>query len=312
MKRREFLKNALRAAAVMLLPVLPLRASPRPLRIALLHLAPVPGNLTANRRLLARAVETAAAGRADWILTPELCTCGYAFSEVIGTDWIGPQPDEWMQSFCGLTARLGVTVFLSHPEQDPRTRKRHNTVFVIGPDGSILGRHRKIRTLATGAEAWSSPGQNPAPIAVPPIGRVGVLVCADAYPDWIAKKLKDKGARMLVSAAAWAPGLYGPEGEWERCSRDTGLPLLVCNRTGVDLTLDFSRAESVVVKDGRRLHSWSSASPALFLFDWDPDRQAPTSRAPRTIRLSFDDRLPESAFGGGRRRPPHKSSNIQQ
>jgi hypothetical protein len=55
---------------------------------------------------------------------------------------------------------------------------------------------------------------------------------------------------VLVSSAAWAPGLYGPNGEWEQYTRDTGLPLLVCNRSGPDLALTFTEAESVAVKDG--------------------------------------------------------------
>lgn len=74
---------------------------------------------------------------------------------------------------------------------------------------------------------------------------------------------------MLVSAAAWAPGFHGPDGEWERCTSDTGLPLFVCNRTGLDRPLDFTRGESVVAKDGRRLLSLSSERSTIFLIDWD-------------------------------------------
>ena len=74
---------------------------------------------------------------------------------------------------------------------------------------------------------------------------------------------------MLVSAAAWAPGFHGPSGEWERCTCDTGLPLFVCNRTGPDLTMDFTKAESVVAKDGERRLSMSAAGSTIFLIDWD-------------------------------------------
>ena len=70
------------------------------------------------------------------------------------------------------------------------------------------------------------------------------------------EKLQAQGAHLLVSSAAWAPGLHGPNGEWERCTRDTGLPLLVCNRTGPDRTLNFTEAESVIVKGGQRLLSF--------------------------------------------------------
>ena len=215
------------------------------LRIALLHLAPRPGELRHNRRLLAAAIRTAAGLGAAWVLTPELCVCGYDFVDRLGTAWIVPPPDAWMASMCQLAAQLRVTVFLSYPERDQQVGKCYNTLFVIGEAGRILGKHRKINALS-GAEGWSSPGQVALPVSVPPVGQVGLLICADAYSPGIAQSLRAQGARLLVSAAAWGPGLHGPSGEWERCSRDTGLPLLVCNRTGLDRTLSFSKAESAI------------------------------------------------------------------
>jgi len=203
----------------------------------------------------------------QWIVTPELWLCGYQFVETIGTAWIVPPPDPWMTRFCQLVASLRVTVFLSHPERDAQTGKLYNTVFVIAADGTLLGRHRKINVVPI-VEAWSSPGTEAAPIAVPP-WQVGVLICADAYTPDIAQHLRAQGAQFLVSAAAWGPAPHGPEGAWERRSQETGLPLVVCNRTGRDRTLSFLDAESVVVKDGRRLVSFQSPHSALVLVDWD-------------------------------------------
>lgn len=247
------------------------------LRIALLHLAPRPGDLTHNRWLVETAVTTAAGLGAVWIITPELVICGYAFADSIGTEWILPHPDLWMTRFCQLLPRLGVNVFLSHPERDRQSDKLYNTVFVIAADGTIRGKHRKINTLRGGSESWSSPGEHVAPVPVDPVS-VGILICADAYSLGIARSLKAQGAQLLVSAAAWAPGLHGPNGEWERCTRDTGLPLLVCNRTGPDRTLNFTGAESVVVKDGQRLVSFHSERSAILAIDWDLKTQSLASR----------------------------------
>jgi 5-aminopentanamidase len=239
------------------------------LRIALAHLAPIPADLTYNRQLVERAITTAARVGAAWIVTPELIIPGYTFADSIGTKWIVPQPDPWMTSLCQLAARLNMTVFLSHPEQDRRSKKLYNSVFVIMPDGAIAGTHRKINTLRVGSESWSSPGKYATPIPVHPLGNIGILICADAFSPKIAASLKAQGARMLVSSAAWGPGLHGPNGEWERCTKDTGLPLLVCNRTGPDRTLDFRAAESIVAKDGQRLLSLSSTRSTLFVLDWN-------------------------------------------
>jgi predicted amidohydrolase len=255
------------------------------LRIALLHLAPVPGDLTLNRQLIERAITTAARAGASWMITPELCVCGYTFTNIIGTDWILPQPDPWMTRMCQLAANLRVTLFLSHPERDPHSNTLHNTVFVITSDGAIAGTHRKINALQSGSESWSTPGEQVAPVPVQPFSHVGILICADAFSPGIAGSLADQEARILVSSAAWAPGFHGPNGEWEQCTQDTGLPLLVCNRTGPDRTLDFTAAESVVVKDGKRLLTLSSDRSTVFTVDWDLQRQ--NLATPRYQRLDL-------------------------
>jgi len=242
---------------------------PQTLRIALLHLAPIPGDLAQNRRLVETAVTAAARLGAAWIITPELIVTGYTFADRIGTEWILPQPDPWMAHMSRLAARLRITLFLSCPEQDRTSRKLYNSLFVITANGTIAGAHRKIHTLKVGSEAWSSPGTQAVAIPVPPFTRIGLLICADAFTSSIARNLQAQGAQLLVSSAAWAPGHHGPNGEWEQCTSDTGLPLIVCNRTGPDRTLDFSKAESVVAKDGRRLLSLSSARSAIFTIEWD-------------------------------------------
>ncbi len=241
------------------------------LRIAFLHLAPTVGEVAANQQLVTAAVTQAAAYAADWVLTPELCICGYQFANTLGTAWIASQPDAWMTDFCTLVAHLGVTVFLSHPDRDAVTDTLYNTLFVIGPDGAILGKHHKI-SIIPGAESWAARGAQLAPITVPPL-HVGLLICADAYPPPLAAQLHAEGAQVFVSAAAWAPGLYGPDGEWEQRSSETGLPMLVCNRTGMDRTLDFRAAESVVVVNGERRLTFCAPHSAIFLVAWHLDTQ---------------------------------------
>ncbi len=255
------------------------------LRIALLHLAPIPADLNGNRRLIERAISKAADAGATWIITPELVVCGYTFADRIGTDWIVSPPDPWITTVCRLAAQLRITVFLSHPERDGPSNALYNTVFVIAPDGAITGKHRKINTLRKGSEAWSSPGDRATPIPAPPVSRVGMLICADACSPSIPGSLRSQGAQLLISSAAWAPGYHGPQGEWERCTVVTGLPLVVCNRTGPDRTLDFTQAESVVVKDGRRLLSLSSERSVIFVTEWNVTAQDLATPAYQRIEL---------------------------
>lgn len=242
-------------------------------KIALLHLETVPGALDRNRYLIVEAIKHAAALNAQWIVTPELAVCGLQFAHVVGSEWIQPQPDSWMQQVCRLVKTLKRTVFLGCPEREGR--RFYNSVFVIGPTGEIVGRHRKLNVVSDSL-SWSNPGDRVAPIECDGI-KVGVLICSDAYTSNIARALKFEGAEMLVSPASWGPGIHGPNGEWEQRSHETGLPVIVCNRTGAEQTLDFWKAPSVVAKNGDRLLSHTSDRSAVLTFDWDFSNMVPST-----------------------------------
>jgi N-carbamoylputrescine amidase len=242
-------------------------------RIALLHLETIPGAIERNQNVVVEAIKRAASGGAEWIVTPELAVCGLQFPRVIGLDWIQPQPDLWMQRLRRLMKYLGRTLFLACPERDGR--RLYNSVFVIDSRGEIIGKHRKIN-VASDSLSWSSPGDDVTPVECDGI-KAGVLVCSDAYTPNIARALRFNGAQMLVSPASWGPGIHGPNGEWEDRTRETGLPLIVCNRTGAEKTLDFWKAPSLVIKNGERLLSHTSDRSAILTFDWSFSSMTPLS-----------------------------------
>ena len=241
--------------------------------IALLHLDTVPGAIEQNRYVIVEAIKHAAGQGAQWIVTPELAVCGLQFAHVVGSDWIQPQPDPWMQQVCKLVRALKRTVFLACPEREGR--RFYNSVFVIGPTGEIVGKHRKINVVSDSL-GWSSPGDSAVPVECDGI-KVGLLICSDVYTSNIARALRFEGAQMLVSPASWGPGIHGPNGEWEQRSQETGLPLIVCNRTGSEKTLDFRKAPSLVVKNGDRLLSHASDRSAVLTFDWDFSNMVPSA-----------------------------------
>lgn len=263
--RREFIA----AGTVGLLAASPqaARAQSAQMTVAMLHLEPAVGDLDGNCDLYESAIAAAAESGADWILTPELGLTGYRFDLAIGTDWIEPGPDRWTERLRQAAAKHGITLFLGHLEMDPADGKRYNTVFVIDPQGTIIGRHRKINTIPV-SEEWSTPGSASQPVAVGSLS-AGILICADSWPPDHARSLADQGAEILVSCATWPPEPHGPETCWEQRTLDTGLPLFVCNRTGVERDFDIRDAESVVVKGGRRVIRHASEHSSILLVDWD-------------------------------------------
>jgi predicted amidohydrolase len=243
--------------------------------IAMLHIAPrlanELGDLDANTQTIATAMALAKSQGADWVMTPELALTGYKFKSYLGTQWIKPGVDIWTQQLQKVADDLDLVLFLSHLEQDPVTFNRHNTLFVIDRSGVIIGRHRKLNTLP-GSESWSTPGSIVAPIVIDNIN-VGLLICADAWPQKHAQSLADQGANILLSSANWAPGLYGPGASWESRVTETGLTLMVNNRTGIEDDLDMNIAKSVVVSpianDDQRVFEHQSQNNVLLMLDYD-------------------------------------------
>ncbi|WP_295134079.1 carbon-nitrogen hydrolase family protein [uncultured Reyranella sp.] len=235
--------------------------------IALLHLAPRPGEIEMNRTALEHAVRRAAANGARLIVTPELAVSGYGFRDLVGTDWIGRGQPALFAWAGGLARETGASLVLGTPEAAPEKDALFNSMILFAMDGSVAGRHRKVNALRMGSESWSTPGDRPSVLAVDGIGRIGFFVCADLYSARLVDETAAQGVDLLLSSAAWAPGHHGPNGEWERASATTGRPVLVCNRTGKDV-LDFDAAQSVAAVDGALVFSHASPEPSIALVDW--------------------------------------------
>ncbi|SUS08647.1 Nitrilase [uncultured Defluviicoccus sp.] len=234
------------------------------LRLSLLHLAPKTGDFAGNARNIQLAMRVAAARGAALAITPELALPGFLF-RANGVASIEAQPDRWLRTIAATARHLGIAVLVGTAERDRVTGNLHNSAFLIDPTGAVSGHCRKINVAADG---WSRPGDTVMPMEWQTL-RIGGLICADAYTPDIAARLSAGGADILISPANWGPGVHGPAGEWEERSRETGLPFIVCNRTGRESGLDFSAAESVVIVEGERLMVHRSAHPVTLTLNWD-------------------------------------------
>jgi len=220
----------------------------RVLSVAMLHIAPKLAksidDITENTQLIEKAMRQAKSQGARWVMTPELALTGYKFKAEIGTNWIENGTDRWTQHLQQVADELNVVLFLSHLEKDDASQLSYNTLFVINTEGEIIARHRKINTIP-GSESWSSKGTVATVVNINEV-KVGLLICADAWPKKHAQSLKNQGAQIILSSANWAPGLYGPGETWENRVTETGLAMLVNNRTGSEKGLDMSASSSVV------------------------------------------------------------------
>lgn len=241
------------------------------MRVALLHVDVSGGPESRNLGILADGIRLAAEAGAKWIVTPETAVQGYFFAcerEYKPVE-IPLQPSPAVESIQRLAANCRVTVFLCCAEQDAVTGNYYNSCLVLGPDGNILGRHRKKHAHSGVSEGWAAKGEHLEPVKCGD-KTAGILICADTWYEDNAVVLAGKGAEVIVVPAAWPPNGCGgpPENAWKKASAASDRALWVCNQTGRQERLDFTDAQSAVIVGGEMRLEYAG-EPAALLFNWD-------------------------------------------
>jgi len=100
------------------------------------------------------------------------------------------------RKFRDLAARHGIwlipgSMFIREGEQV------HNMAVVIAPDGSIVGRYRKMFPFLP-YETGVSPGTEPLIFDVPDVGRFGVSICYDMWFPETTRTLAVMGAEVIL------------------------------------------------------------------------------------------------------------------
>jgi N-carbamoylputrescine amidase len=253
------------------------------MRLSLLHLAFRYDNVSQNVELLETVFLRALSLKPDVIIMPELAVSGYEFYKAIGKEWIRDDVPAVVVRFSRLARENKVAIILSSPKYNAERDRYFNAAIFIDEQGQVLGEHYKINVLP-GSEGWSSPG-----FEVQPIRwnghKIGLLICSDAYTENIARELAAQGANVLISPAAWAPGMHEPDGEWERRAQETGLCLYVCNRTGKEDKMNFEGSASVVVAGGHRMFEYSGKQPAILTVEVDTENWSPRKDGFKVLEL---------------------------
>jgi predicted amidohydrolase len=77
----------------------------------------------------------------------------------------------------------------------------YNTGVLIGPDGSLLGKYRKVTLPRTEIEAGITPGVE-YPVFETKLGRIGIMICYDGFFPEPARQLSIRGAEIIAFPVA--------------------------------------------------------------------------------------------------------------
>ena len=168
----------------------------------------------------------------------------------------------------------------------------HNTAVIVGPDGAVLGRYRKMHIPDDPLyyeKFYFTPGDLGFSSFHTPHGRIGALVCWDQWFPEAARLSALRGSEMLFypTAIGWHPREKAEWGEaqhsaWETVQRAhaiaNGVFVAVANRVGREGDLEFWGASFVADPFGRILARASHEQEEVLVVRCDRARIAETRR----------------------------------
>jgi predicted amidohydrolase len=198
------------------------------------------------------ALRSSARSGAKLIVLPEATVPAY----VLGQEPVDPVQIERARADVAAVARAtGATIVYGTARcEDGQT---YNSASVIGPAGDLLGFADK-HFLWHFDRRWFARGSALEPIETP-LGRLGVLVCADGRIPTLARTLVERGAEMLVMVTAWVTSGRDPA-NLENLqadlmvgvrARENGVPFLAANKCGVENgSVAYCGKSAILAADG--------------------------------------------------------------
>jgi predicted amidohydrolase len=174
------------------------RPPSRKVRLAAVHYVPH-GGMTAmdSCRQFAPLVEDAARQKADLVVLPETITCtGNGLSYA---DAAEPIPGPSTKYFSDLAKRHSLHLVVGLVERDAPLM--YNTAVLIGPDGALIGKYRKVALPRTEIEYGVAPGHE-YPVFDTALGKIGMMVCYDGFFPEVARQLALRGAEIIAFPVA--------------------------------------------------------------------------------------------------------------
>jgi nitrilase len=199
--------------------------APGTVRAAVVQAAPALFDTPRTLQKLADLTADAARQRARLVVFPEAFVGGYPKGHDLGVS-VGlrtPQGrDEFRRlfesavevpgratEFLGTAARdHGVHLVVGVVERDGGTL--YCTALLFGPDGSLLGKHRKLMPTAMERVIWGSGDGSTLPVVATSLGRIGAVICWENYMPLLRTAVYAKGVELYCAVTVddretWVP-----------------------------------------------------------------------------------------------------------
>ena len=168
--------------------------APRVVRLATVHFKPVDGKTPMDKcRLFAPLIKQAAEQDVDLLVLPELLTTYRIEGDRIRAAETVPGPST--AYFGELAKKHDMYIVAGLLERDQHLI--YNVAVMVGPDGHVVGKYRKVTLPRGEIEGGITPGED-YPVFETRFGKVGMMVCYDGFFPEVARELSNRGAEVIA------------------------------------------------------------------------------------------------------------------
>jgi len=167
--------------------------APRLVRLAAAHFVPRKATTPqARREAFAPVIGEAAKQNADLVVLPEVLTYGGGSTFF---DVAEPVPGPSTEYFGALARKYNFYLVPGLVER--RGPLIYNVAVLIGPNGNIVGKYRKVCLTGSEIEDGLTPGYE-YPVFNTRFGKVGMMICYDGFFPDPARELTNRGAEVIA------------------------------------------------------------------------------------------------------------------
>jgi predicted amidohydrolase len=201
---------------------------PRVVRLASVHYRPHGAKTPmANCQQFASLIAEAAQRKADLVVLGETLT--YANTGLSYAQCAESIPGPSTEYFGKLAKEHNLYIVAGLIERDQHLL--FNVAVLIGPDGQLVGKFRKVCLPRSEIEGGLSPGSD-YPVFNTRFGKLGMMICYDGFFPEVARELSNRGAEVI----AWPVWGCNPELARARASENH---VYVVSSTYEDITHDW-------------------------------------------------------------------------
>jgi len=173
----------------------------RILRIAMGQIVCLDGDRKGNLARIERAVVEAKDNGADMVCLPEMALLGWVNPDA--HQRACPIPGADSESLCKLAQAHGI--FLTVGLAEKEANRLYDTALLIDNQGRLLLKHRKINILKELMTPSYTPGEK-VHVVETPLGRIGLLICADTHEAEILAQMAELQPRLVIVPYGYAAG----------------------------------------------------------------------------------------------------------